>query len=148
MERRSGRDGSGALDGARLLVVEDEFIILLELESVLLEAGAEKVCLCGTVAAALDCVEREKLGAAILDVRVGRTHIDPVARALDRRGVPFVFYTGQGETDPVSAAWPGRRIISKPAPAQEITATLAGLIVDRERSAAAEDGGAAVRQPG
>ena len=129
MAERPATDGQdGALNGARLLVVEDEFMILLELESILLEAGAASVSLCGTLDKALEQIETESFAAALLDMRVGRNDIAPVARALDRHGIPFAFYTGQLAKDPVRAEWPDRPTISKPAPARLITQTLAGLI--------------------
>jgi len=137
MERPSARDQARVLDGARLLVVEDEFIILLELESLLLEAGAAGVRLCRTVAEAMRHVEQadEAYGAAVLDVRVGQNNVAPVARALERRGVPFVFYTGQTANDPIRTEWPKCEILSKPSPARTITATLARLIDERARLA-------------
>jgi DNA-binding NtrC family response regulator len=130
MEPPSRSDRPRVLDGARLLVVEDEFIILLELEAVLLDAGAAAVRLCGTVDQALKLAEsaEEPFGAAILDVRVGRADIAPVARALNRRGIPFVFYTGQTENDPVRSEWPDCLIIPKPAAAWAITNAVARLV--------------------
>jgi DNA-binding NtrC family response regulator len=116
------------LEGARLLVVEDEIIILLELEAVLLDAGAA-VRLCGTVAQALYLVNHEEaFAAAVLDIRVGQSDIAPVARALERRGIPFVFYTGQTQFEPVRAQWPTCPIVTKPAPSWMITGAVARLL--------------------
>jgi CheY-like chemotaxis protein len=122
-------DAAQLLKGARVLVVEDEFIVLMELEYTLLEAGAAEVSLCGTVAQALERIEADgEFGAAILDIRVGSADVAPVARALDRRGIPFAFYTGQIENDPVRAEWPTCPIIPKPATGRVIAGTLAGLL--------------------
>src|SRR5262245_10648897 len=116
------------LRGARVLVVENDFLILRELESVLTEAGADIVGLCRTVEGALAVAQTNGVAAAILDIRVGRDSIAPVVQVLASRGIPFVFYTGQVETDPIQAQWPGRKIIAKPADAHEIVTSVARLL--------------------
>jgi DNA-binding LytR/AlgR family response regulator len=133
MEPSTTNDPARVLDGARLLVVEDDFLILLELEAVLLEAGAATVRLCGTVDQALQQLEEseQSFGAAILDIKIGRANIAPVARALDGLGVPFVFYTGQPDGEPVRSEWPECVILSKPAPSWMITAAVARLMRGR-----------------
>ena len=60
---------SERLTGANLLVVEDELMLLLELESVLCDAGADKVVLSRSAGDALARAREEPLSAAILDVR-------------------------------------------------------------------------------
>ena len=114
-----------ALDGARVLVVEDEAILAMELESILCEAGAQAVTLCRTVEGALAALAKNGVAAAILDVRVGR---EPVARQLARRGTPFLFYTGQIGNDPALEAWPRCRVITKPAPAKVIVSAVRDLL--------------------
>jgi DNA-binding LytR/AlgR family response regulator len=109
-------------------VVEDDFLILLELESILREAGAEIAGACRTVGEALALAREQQIDAALLDLRVGQEVITPVARCLDQRGVPFVFYTGQTETDPIHAEWPDCAIVAKPAVPQLIVAAVAGLV--------------------
>jgi len=97
---------------------------LLELESILSEAGAEIVGRCQTVRAALGLTPSEGLCAAILDLQIGRETIAPVARDLEERGVPFVFYTGQVGMDPIRAEWPQAKVVHKPASARAIVAAL------------------------
>ncbi len=128
MAWRHEQNHAQALRGARLLVVEDNFIILLQLESILLEAGAEIAGLCGSVEEALAMAEADDLAAAILDVRVGQEKVTPVAQKLRERGVPLVFYTGQADTDPISSEWPGCAVISKPAPPSAIVDAVAGAV--------------------
>ncbi len=114
-----------ALRGVRVLVVEDDILLLMELQAILLEAGAEIAGCCRTVREALTIAERNGVAAAILDVRVGRETIAPVARQLASRGTPFIFYTGQVENDPELAEWTGHRVLSKPARASTIVAAVA-----------------------
>ena len=109
-------------------MVEDEFIILMELESILIEAGAQAVLSCRTLEAALALAKDREINVALLDVRIGRETIAPVARCLASRGVPFAFYTGQSETDPIRSEWPDCRIMPKPSSAKTIVGVIAGLL--------------------
>jgi DNA-binding NtrC family response regulator len=123
----SGTGRSTLLKGARVLVVEDDFLILMELETILSEAGAE-IAGCRTVKDALALAEKNALAAAVLDIRLGRETIAPVARELARRGIPFVFYSGQVNTDAVRAEWPDRRLVPKPAQPRAIVNAVADLL--------------------
>jgi DNA-binding response OmpR family regulator len=133
MEPEESLSGAEALRGARVLVVEDDMLLLMELESVLLDAGAEIAGLCRTVDDALTVTDESGVSAAILDVRVGRQTIAPVARALASRGTPFVFYTGQIEGDPELIEWKGHKVLSKPARRSAIVAAVADLLNGRSQ---------------
>lgn len=83
----------------RVLVVEDEALILLDVEQTLLEAGVETVLTAATVNDALQMIEGAPLDAAILDLHLGRDGWSyDVARRLQEKGVPFVFSSGTVET--------------------------------------------------
>jgi DNA-binding response OmpR family regulator len=118
----------GALQAAHILVVEDSFLILMELESVLSDAGAEAVWTCRTAAEALRVLGEQNVDAAILDLQLDRETSVPVARALAERGVRFFFYSGQFDTIAVRAEWPDCTIVSKPAGPQKIVATMMDLM--------------------
>ena len=120
-----------ALKGVRVLVVEDDAILLMELEEVLEAAGAEIVGLCRTVKDALARLESNRVSAAVLDVRIGNETIAPVARQLGRRGTPFFFYTGQVGNDPALEEWRGCKIVSKPAQAQTIVSAVVDVLYGR-----------------
>ena len=111
-----------------VLVVEDDFIIALELTSVLSDAGAIVVGPSNTVEAALQCAEDERLSAAVLDIRLGDQTVAPVARLLAEHHVPFLFYTGQSKTDPLSIEWPDCRVLSKPAAPNSIVTAVMSLV--------------------
>jgi DNA-binding response OmpR family regulator len=118
------------LHGARVLVVEDDTLLLMELESILQDAGAEIVACCRDVKDALTAAEQNGLAAAVLDVRIGQRTIAPIARRLARRGTPFLFYTGQVENDPALAEWSDHIVLSKPARPATIVAAVAHLLED------------------
>ena len=123
-EHSSGK----ALTGVRLLVVEDDAILLMELEEILHAAGAEIVGHCRTIEDALAVVEQEGISAAVLDVRIGHQTVAPVARKLGRCGTPFLFYTGQVGNDPALEEWRGCKIIAKPAQAHTLVSAVADLL--------------------
>jgi DNA-binding NtrC family response regulator len=117
-----------ALDGARVLVVEDDFLIRIDLEATLTEAGAAITGLCATVQQALEAISVELPDAAILDVRLGTETVGPVARELTRLGIPFVFYTGQVGADATLDEWPQHKVLPKPSQPKTIVTAVANLL--------------------
>ena len=85
------------LAGHRVLVVEDEFLLAMELEAFLKRDGSEVLGPAPTVEWALALVYDEKPDLALLDVNLKGVRATPVAAALRERGVPFVVITGYGE---------------------------------------------------
>lgn len=86
------------LDGRRIMVVEDDYLVALGLSTVLEEAGAHVV---GPVASAQEAVAlleegREMIDAAVLDVDLNGEKSYPVADALASRDIRFIFATGYG----------------------------------------------------
>jgi DNA-binding NtrC family response regulator len=128
MELQAALSPRKALKGVRLLVVEDDAILLMELEEILQDAGAEIVGCCRTVKDALASVEADAISAAVLDVRIGSETIAPVARRLGRRGTPFLFYTGQVIDDPALEEWRDCKIVAKPAQAQTIVSAVIDIL--------------------
>lgn len=84
------------LAGRSVLVVEDQLIIALDLEMILREQGASEVYLCGSAEEAFKYLADERPDIAVLDVNLGSTTSFPVARELQRLGIPFIFATGYG----------------------------------------------------
>lgn len=87
----------------RVLVVEDEALLALELETGLRELGCEVVGPARNLAEAQRLAESEpRLAAAVLDVNLGSGElVFPVADALAARGVPYLLATGYGSAGPL-----------------------------------------------
>ena len=83
------------LSGRRILVVEDEYLIAIEMERWLQEAGAEVAGPVPDTKRALALIEMEPLDAAVLDVHLNGEPVYPVADRLTERGVPYLFATGE-----------------------------------------------------
>jgi PAS domain S-box-containing protein len=89
--------GPTNLRGSRVLIVEDAVLLALELETGLSEAGAEIVGPAYELEEAMALLDRP-IDAAVLDANLNGRSVMPVAEALFKRKVPFVFATGYGET--------------------------------------------------
>ena len=85
------------LAGKRLLVVEDEPLIGLDLVNTLEKAGANVPPPVGTEKDALARIEREKFDAVLLDGNLRGRGVDAIAALLTRRNIPFIFVTGYGQ---------------------------------------------------
>lgn len=105
---------SQALAGRRILVVEDESLVAMLLETILEDMGCTAVGPAATVDEGLALVaDGARLDAALLDVNVAGRQVFPIAQALRDRGVPFVFSTGYGEGG-LPDEWRGQTTIQKP----------------------------------
>jgi two-component sensor histidine kinase len=92
-------EDSPALRDQRVLVVEDEAVVAMELTRVLTAAGAKVVGPVGTIEEALILLDDQPIDRAVLDVNLGGRLITPVAKALTHRRIPFVYLTGYQEPD-------------------------------------------------
>lgn len=84
--------------GKRLLIVEDEFVIALDLQHLLEAAGHQVVGLAANVEDALALIEASPIDGAVLDINLRGDRVTAVADMLARRGVPFVFVSGYGQS--------------------------------------------------
>jgi DNA-binding response OmpR family regulator len=121
------------LQGLRILVVEDEFLVAMLIEEILESAGCVVSGPIPRVAEALDAARREVCDAAVLDINLAGERVFPVAEILSRRNIPYLFVTGYS-----AGALPGeyakRPRICKPFK----IADLLGALSNIERPAAAD----------
>jgi len=102
------------IEGRRVLIVEDESLVAMLLETILEDMGCAPVGPASTVDEGVRLAQGEpELSCALLDVNVAGTTVFPVADALKARGVPFVFSTGYGEGG-LPDEWRGHPTIQKP----------------------------------
>jgi CheY-like chemotaxis protein len=111
------------LSGRRILVVEDEMLVLIMIEDMLADLGCTSVTSAATVEKAVALTNAQVFDAAILDINLNGNDSHPVAEALTARGVPFIYSTGNtdhGSTDGYS----GRPVLKKPFKFEELVTIL------------------------
>ena len=84
------------LNGARLLIVEDEYLLAREMADYFENLGVEIVGPVGTVAHALALIASSHIQIAVLDVNLRDERVYPVADLLTLKQIPFVFASGYG----------------------------------------------------
>ena len=115
------------LDGKRVIVIEDEPLLSMDMESSLTDMGCEVSGSAGTIVEARMLVARTSCDAALLDVNLAGHPVDELAAALTRKNIPFAFVTGYGR----SALPPGFRdalVLGKPFNDDQLRAVLERLL--------------------
>lgn len=94
-----------------VLFVDDEYLIAIELESILSAAGY-LVLSAVNVSEARQLLRLREVDLAVLDFRMGEAALE-LARDIEASGVPILFCTGS-LPDEVEAVFPAARVIGKP----------------------------------
>jgi len=113
------------LSGQTVLVVEEQPIVALDLQTALQDAGA-KVVVARDAAEALASIGQVAFTSAVLDLRPSSDEHRTIARALNKLGVRFLFHATQQPEDVTTIR--GAPIFQKPARSQDIAKALAALI--------------------
>jgi DNA-binding response OmpR family regulator len=112
------------LSGVRVLVVEDDTLLAMDLKETLVDAGAIVVDVCQTLDEGMSRANDDDFAVAVLDFSLGPNTVSPLARRLVRRGLPFILYTGKARGEPSLAEWSDRPIVEKPAPSRVLVSAL------------------------
>ncbi|WP_265571649.1 response regulator [Sphingomicrobium nitratireducens] len=112
----------------KILVVEDEYIIALDIAHTLEDAGYDVLGPCEDVAGALALIEGELPDGAILDVQLDNETVHPVARRLSEAGVPIVFHSGHAQPCDLQKEFEAARFCSKPCAPQQLVETVGEAI--------------------
>ena len=112
-----------SLAGQRVLIVEDEALVAMELAQILTAAGAQVIGPTGDIDDALALVEAGGVDRALLDINLAGRPVAPVASALTLKAIPFVYLTGYQEADVE-----GGPVLRKPASAAALLGALASQV--------------------
>ena len=129
-------DENAPLHGSRVLIVEDEPIVALDLAMTVEDEGARVE---GPICRLEQAMERDglsRLDAAIVDVDIAGREVFPLADRLTASGVPVVFHTARADLASLQARYPRAQIVRKPSAANEVAAAL-GQAVSRLGATAA-----------
>ena len=118
------------LAGRRIVLVEDELLVAMELEEALRDLGCEVLGPAATVDEAVRLAQAEtgRIDAAILDVNLAGRPSFPVADLLTGQGVPVVFATGYGDLPDGRAAGASSVLLRKPLKRGELEAVLSRML--------------------
>jgi len=107
-------DDNSPLNGLRVLVVEDEFLIALDIDRILESVGVQQVLTAGRIDEALRILSDDQpINAAVLDLKLDKDSTLPVAEKLQALGIPFVFLTGSPEAAQ-TRGFPRAPVVAKP----------------------------------
>jgi two-component system, response regulator PdtaR len=111
-----------------VLVVEDEFLLAMELGLLLEEHGYRVLGTAATVAEALRLLDGATPDAALLDVNLRGEMVTPVAEALRASGVPFVLASAYDRPELAAAGLAGATNVGKPTSERRLLAALAQIV--------------------
>jgi two-component system, chemotaxis family, CheB/CheR fusion protein len=128
----TARTGGSSLEGVRVLVVEDEAVVRLDLVQILRDAGAVVVAEAGSLAAGLEKAAATKVEAAILDKNLNGDSSLPIARLLERQGAAIVFVSGYASAAPgLGFEEVEHAHLQKPVSPQSLVTALASAVMSR-----------------
>ena len=82
---------------AKILIVDDEPLIAMLVEAWIVDMGHEPVGPAASLREAMALIDKP-FDAAVVDLTLGAESGRPVAEALAAKGAPFLYATGQAET--------------------------------------------------
>lgn len=116
------------IEGARVLLVEDNAMIAMEVAEALDDMGAQVVGPVARLESALRLVEAEPIDVALLDIDLDGTKVWPLAEVLASRGIPFCFASGYDPSLVVPPKLRDRRTLNKPYSLAQVGETLTQLL--------------------
>jgi CheY-like chemotaxis protein len=124
---------SARLDGLRILIVEDELVVAMELEALLRDLGCIVLDAVPTIKRALDALREVRPDLAVLDVNLQGEWVTPVAEVLEAQGIRFVLVTGYGSERLHEEVLRGATRLRKPVDARALAAALADAVAHHQR---------------
>ncbi len=115
------------ITGKRILIVEDEPLVALQLQADLESAGLHVVGPVGSLAQGMAAATSEDFDAALVDVSLGQDISAPIADQLLLRRIPFAFATGYADVSLLPAHLRRVARLSKPYAAHQVRELLDGL---------------------
>jgi DNA-binding NarL/FixJ family response regulator len=120
-------DGGGR---PRVLIVEDNPLISMDLEDILGSFGCEIVGPLATVQEALLVIEKNRIDFAVVDYVLEDGNAAPLAKILIDKAIPFAICTGSAG-DEISSVFPNTPILGKPYNPEDVSLVVNSLIASR-----------------
>jgi CheY-like chemotaxis protein len=116
------------LEGRRILVVEDQALIAMEVQDCLSRAGAIVIGPVGRLERGLAEAQKQSLDAALLDVDLNGARCWPIAEVLAARAIPFAFTTGFATDIVTPERFAGQLVLTKPYREEDLLAVLSKML--------------------
>jgi PAS domain S-box-containing protein len=124
---------SDDIRGTRILLVEDEPLIAMDVIATLSEAGCDVVGPATTLATARARIAAADFDVALLDANLGGEPVNDLAAALTHLNIPFAFLTGYGR-EGLPEAFREAPMIAKPFTREHAFAVVGQLIRQSENA--------------
>lgn len=115
------------LSGRRILIIEDEPLVSLDLMACIEDADGIVVGPSGSAKDALRLIETDTFDAALLDANLHGKPVDAIATALTDRNIPYVFVSGHSRAG-LPVAFAKAPLVSKPFSHAQIVAAVSNLL--------------------
>jgi CheY-like chemotaxis protein len=117
-----------SLDGARVLVVEDNYVVADALRFLIDGYGGAVTATVPSVERAFDALAGDAVDVAVLDINLQGASVVPLAEYLRARGVPFLFLTGYGTGELLPEHLRRQPRLDKPVDAERLIRALLDLV--------------------
>lgn len=114
------------MNGKRILIVEDEAMLALEIGALLQESGMTPIGPSSCITDALRLIHEQPIDCALLDVNLQGESTERIAAALAARAIPFAFVTGYSR-EAIPARFRGIPLVMKPFAAPKLIDTIFAL---------------------
>lgn len=111
-------------DKPLVLIVEDEFIVALDLSETVRDLGYRVEGPFANKDHAFIAIDQKMPDIAILDVQTADGEVYPLADALSEAGVPLVFHSGHATPQELKDRYPEAKACSKPCPPDRLIEAL------------------------
>ncbi len=116
------------LEGARILVLDDEWLVAEQYANALVGAGCDVIGPFHDLEQSRQAVEGRKLDFAVVDFNIDGEEATPLIELLERRAIPFLLVSGYGSELDLADKLDDRAFLAKPASPAAIMARIAQII--------------------
>ena len=114
------RINANPLQGLRMLIAEDNFLIGEAMREILIDLECSVVGPIDDLDEVLSAIHASDIEGALLDVQLGEANILPAASELAARGIPFILTTGRQNLADLPALLANAPLLTKPFDARRL----------------------------
>lgn len=115
--------------GRRIIIVEDEPLIALDIEQAVLEAGCLVAGMAHSLADARALIDTAEIHGAILDTNLGGESVEPLLDRLKSDNIPFLIVSGYSP-EQLGFVDDDTALVGKPFALRHLTASIRARFLD------------------